>query len=204
MSHDEAMSKEVDQYRGLMLEVRNRISATERILNNPSALGFRATAIESIYLQIRLILEAIALGSLIANKSAYSNVHSSFSKEWNARKLVKRLEEVNPNFYPVPINQVQTGDPKFPVRWEKVTSGFLTVGEFIELYGKCGNILHRPNPYGHAIDYKEYENSIPAWINKIIALLKAHQVHFVNTTDIWLIQITPDGLPSCHIFSKVT
>ena len=64
-------------------------------------------------LQIRKILELIAFASLVANKNVYTAVFSKVSKAWNAGDLLKELEQVNPDFYPVPIFGGRVAQPKF-------------------------------------------------------------------------------------------
>jgi hypothetical protein len=56
-----------------------------------AAALYKATTIESVYLQFRKILELIALGSLVANKNEFSKVYNDFAKCWNAQYLLKDL-----------------------------------------------------------------------------------------------------------------
>jgi hypothetical protein len=75
------------------------------------ATRFEPPTLESTTLQLRKILELIAFGSLVANKDSYSTVYAKVSKTWNAGDLLRELEDVNPEFYPVPVIQVASTIP---------------------------------------------------------------------------------------------
>ena len=125
-----------------------------------TAVLYKATTIESAYLQFRKILELIALGSLVANKDEFSKVYNDFAKYWNARHLLKDLERLNPNFYPRPVVEVPSKRAGTKMDLQDKKDGFLTKDEFLKLYEKCGAIMHAGNPYGSQIDYGYYERNI--------------------------------------------
>ena len=60
--------------------------------------------IESAALQIRKVLELIAFASLVANEPIYlKTVNKNIRKEWHAVDIIKLMEKINHNFYPVPL-----------------------------------------------------------------------------------------------------
>jgi hypothetical protein len=63
-------------------------------------------------------------------------------KAYNADLIIRRLSNLHPNFYPIPgnINNVPTQNHVYITLTE---SGFLTKQELLNLYGICGNYLHR-------------------------------------------------------------
>src|SRR5437868_15459887 len=89
-----------DQYCTLMEEVKLRTKVINAFLEGNAGAVYKATNIESIYLQLRKIVELIAFGSLVANREALSQLYTEFSKLWNARRLLEDIERVNPGFYP--------------------------------------------------------------------------------------------------------
>ena len=58
--------------------------------------------VETICLQFRKILEKIMLMSLVANKEAYAEQNAKFAKHYHAERIMRDLERINPDFYPVP------------------------------------------------------------------------------------------------------
>jgi hypothetical protein len=172
-----------------MKEIQHRTAVIGAFRCGSAATLCRATTVESVYLQFRKILELIAFGSLIANKSEVSKVHRKFSKYWLARCLLRDIERLNPDFYPRPFHEVPSKRPAVKMTLQYKKDGFLTKKEFLDLYGKCGAIMHASNPYGSRIDYGSYERSIPEWLGKIIGLLHSHTIRLVNSPKIYVVDM---------------
>jgi len=172
-----------------MLEVKRRTAVIDAFVLDPNHALYRATTIEVVYLQFRKILELIALGSLVANKDAFSKMYEKFAKYWNAELLIKDMARVNPSFYPKPIIQQPSTDPGFKMKFLDRNQDFLTKDDFIKLYNKCGGIMHSSNPYGSKIDYGYFDNAIGEWRGKIANLLNTHLIRLVNDENMYLIQM---------------
>jgi hypothetical protein len=179
----------VQKYCGLMAEIKRRIAVIDAFTDGIAHAVYKATTIESIYLQFRKILESIALGSLVANKAVFSALYQDFAKYWNAELLVKDIERVNPRFYPRPIAQKPSERSGIKMDWEARGDDFLTTGDLIKLYKKCGAIMHSGNPYGSQIDFAYYEKNIPYWRERIVNLLNSHLITLVNDPNVYLIQM---------------
>ncbi|MDB6025082.1 MAG: hypothetical protein JWM68_1305 [Verrucomicrobiales bacterium] len=180
---------DIVKYCNLMEEVKRRMNVINAFGAGSTHVLYKATTVETVYLQFRKMLELIAFGSLVANKQLFSQIYADFSKLWNARKLLDDLQKVNPHFYPQPMNEVPSTTPNVVNDLVPKTSGFLTRDEFVTLYKKCGKILHSENPYGTPIDYVEYEKSIQDWITKIIGLTNNHVIKLVNDPNMYLVHM---------------
>jgi hypothetical protein len=115
-------------YANSMSRVRQRVDLVQRVLGREFELGSEAFDAELVYLQFRKILEEIAFSSLAANKTEYSALHANFAKHWKAEKILQELENLNPNFYPQPLES-PTSAPGLH-HFEQLSSGFLTRDEF--------------------------------------------------------------------------
>jgi hypothetical protein len=115
--------EDVQKYLSNMSEIRFRISNVRENLN---AKSFDVVSFESALLQIRKSLELIAFSSLVSNKDGYESVRGSIGKDWHAVRILKAVEAVNPDFYPVPV------DPNDDSGLASLDSGFLTKAEFIK------------------------------------------------------------------------
>jgi hypothetical protein len=70
--------------------------------------------------------------------------------------IISDLEDINPNFYPTPINQIPSNEPGIKNTFEKLPkNSYLTKKDFVKLYKKCRAILHSENPYGRKINYDD-------------------------------------------------
>src|SRR6266849_4649017 len=64
----------------------------------------------------------------------------ALQKNYHAGDIVKRLEKLNPNFYPVPRKPVFSPGR---VHLEDYDREYLTKEELLTLYGRSGDVLHR-------------------------------------------------------------
>lgn len=185
------------KYASLMKEVKLRVKVIDHLSFGGGNALFVPTTVECIYLQLRKVLELVVFGSLIANKALYSQVHDNFSKHWNAKLLVKDLRRVNPTFYPRAIHEVEPEDPHngnhFIDRQDS-----LTELEFVELYERCGRILHADNPFGSKADWEQYRTEITQWRQKVLNLLNSHTIRLVDETRFYLVHMEEAGDEEIH------
>ncbi|MFH1217773.1 MAG: hypothetical protein V1706_14860 [Pseudomonadota bacterium] len=195
----------IQKYISLMAEIKRRTLVVDSFTQGKTHSVYKATTVETIYLQFRKILELIAMGSLVANKKEFSKIHTKFSNYWNAEKIINDIEKLNSNFYPTPIKQNPCEEPEIKSRFEKIPdSKHLTKSDFVSLYKKCGAILHAENPYGKKIDYDSYNSMAVVWRQKIRNLLNAHEIRLINDENLYLIQMgAMDASPSYTVFAPV-
>jgi hypothetical protein len=188
-----------------MEEIKRRTLVVTRLLNKELTTGYRMTDIETIYLQLRKVLELIALGSLVANVAEYSRQQKKFAQHWHAARILDDLHAVNSNFYPVPGVQVideATGKVKSV---DSLKKPFLTKADFVTLYEMCGGILHAENPYGQPRDIAVYDEQMRNWLDKTVALLNHHQIQLLDSElMLWVIMHAEnDGRVRGFIMQKI-
>ena len=195
-------------YAGCMEEVKKRTSAIEGFLRRELHAQYVQTTAESIALQLRKILELIAMASMVANHSEYQQHRRNFRRDWNAKRILETLEVANPRFYPVPTTQVL--DPKTGAVMEtkEVKRGFLTKDDYVKLYDACSRLLHAENPFsrGSQDAARLFLEDAAAWMTKIRVLLNHHQVQlYEEDKQIWvLMEAGPDGPVQVYEFQQVT
>jgi hypothetical protein len=138
------MDKEdMDRYCKCMEEIKRRVEAVNAILQERCTTGYQATNIEFMCLQIRGILELIALGSLVTDEEEYKKRSKELANNpWNAKVILREIERINPKFYPVPKNQVidpQSGKLK---GLTDIAEEYLTREDFPVVYNKCSDAIH--------------------------------------------------------------
>ena len=152
----------IEKYCSAMEEVKLRTSVIDSFLTGPGHALYEPSTLETVGLQFRKILELIAFGSLIANQDEYSKVYRDFAKHWNAGDLVKNLESINPNFYPFPVVEMPSTDPNVKAKLEQRSADYLKKDAFVEVYGRCGVLMHAANPFGKGTKYEYYRTNLPA------------------------------------------
>src|SRR6267378_1789657 len=93
-------------YCGCMEEIKLRQQAIGLMDTKAFSTPYPITNIEFACLQIRKILELIALAALTAHKQEYSRFQKGFAKERKAKNILAVLGKLNPGFYPLPGKQI--------------------------------------------------------------------------------------------------
>ncbi len=183
------------KYAECMEEIKRRMLVVDAFLNGSCNALYLKTTVESIYLQFRKILELIAMASISASPE-YMERYKRFRRHYNGKRILEDLEKVNPHFYPRPTRQIVDPDTGKVVKVVDVESGYLTKGNYVELYDICGDLLHAESPY--AVEEQNIElrfRESPEWKNKIVTLLNHHQVQLADSRrQVWvLMEARSDG-----------
>jgi hypothetical protein len=163
-------------------EAKGRIASIDAAVSG--SCGLPAPLVrEYSYLQIRMLCELIALGCLIAHGDISATHTVTLQTAWAADKIIRRLENLHPNFYPHPI-RLSVPEPEH-VHFDRLESGFLTKGELLKLYNKeCGDKLHRGSLKDLLATTQQTQPpnfaDIVEWRNKIVALLNQHHIASVD------------------------
>ena len=193
-------------YADCMEEVKRRTEVVNGFLTGKCGAIYVQTTAESVSLQIRKILELIALASLAANRSAYATHRRNFHKDWNAKRILETLRKANPKFYPTPTRQVVDRESGSVDSLEEITSGFLTENDFITLFDICSGILHAENPFSRTQKPEAFLASVPAWMEKIRILLNHHTIQLIDEhKQLWvLMKAKSDGKTHVYEFERLS
>ena len=211
VSEEDSSIELCNMYVDCMEEIKKRVEVVRSILLGRLSVLYMATTAESVALQLRKILELIALASLVAHREEYSRIKGNLAKAWNAKRLLKELEEINPNFYPQPSRQVLKGTNSEGQSFydtPPIESGYLTKEEFVNLYNRCSGLIHADNPFseGQKENLVEFISiEAPRWLQQITTLLNHHHVHPVddNRMFITIMQDSKDRNVKMTEFRKV-
>ena len=196
----------LEMYAACMEEIKKRTLVVNGLLTRQLSAMYVQTTAECIGLQIRKILELIALASMVANQDAYKKHRTNFHRDWNGKRILATLEVANPSFYPVPTRQVLDPHTSKVTETMEVTQGFLSKADFVTLYDECGRILHAHNPFSTAPqDARAFIANTPKWMTKIITLLNHHQIQLMDEDkQIWvLMEAKSDGKVHVYEFERV-
>ncbi|MGH9737892.1 MAG: hypothetical protein ACRD4X_04810 [Candidatus Acidiferrales bacterium] len=188
---------EIQKYCDLMEEIKRRTAVVDFFHAGGGHALYLPTTVESVALQLRKIMELIALGSLVANKEHYSAAYEKFATHWHAGRILRDVEKINPDFYPKPVME----GPHYQLMDRQ--PDYLSKGEFEAAYEECGPIMHAENPYGARVDYHHYRAKLPEWRTKIVNLLNNHQIRLLGETGFWLIHMKEDRDDKAHYYKFV-
>ena len=205
----------IGMYREMMSEIWRRTEFIRAFEAAPQLGIYNVTRIECICLQIRLILENIALACLVANGEHLESLPRKIEKARHAEVILKRLDDVVPDCYPQPLVLVSRepddataahGVPpdQYLGEWvDRPSDEWLNRAEFKEVYGRLGNVLHARNPLGTPQNLSFYEQTVPVWTGKIIGLMTHHKIAIRSEDRLYIAQIRPSGEISITPFERL-
>lgn len=184
-------STPIEMYLKLMYEFRERTVAVGLMCNNMYMVkkGGNMFDIENICLQIRKLLELIAMSSLIMNNEAFEKAEKSFKTMWNAKLILKDIKRIHPHFFPMSISGTLSKNENGSWVMDEIDHEPLTEESFCKIYDKCGAALHIPNPFSENENlYHELGEKIPIWLDKIYLTMENHMVFLYGTDLAYAIQ----------------
>ena len=177
-AEDDIIRADMYTYLAVMRIIQRRTEVVTRLINHEIDMTYTFTQAESIALQIRMIIESIALASLSANKSLFKVEGDKFKEWWRAESIFKDIEKKNPDFYPLPLEE----DP-LDLSISDITytqDGFMTRDEIVKVYNCCCDFLHAKNPYAEKRDHEGFISEVPNWMDQINKLLNYHQIKLLD------------------------
>ncbi len=180
---------DIEQYCDLMEDVKSRIVSIIQLMEMPGITN--RTRVESVSLQLRMLLELVVFSSLVSNKDVWQKSQKELQSSQNISRKLSELKRLHPDFYPKPVDLDVSTPGEEPV---ERAEGFLGQDKFIEVYGRLGGILHAENPLGREIDYRYYMDSIPEWIAQVQDLLDCHKVYlYHHPEEFYLVKMAGDA-----------
>ena len=198
----QAETLDIDQYCYLMEDVKSRIESINQLIVLPE-MTIR-TRVESMCLQLRMVIELIVFSSLVSNKDVWQRSQKELQSSQDISRKLKELKRLHPNFFPRPVVVQETASGDEPAdRME----GYLSEERIVEVYGRLGNILHADNPIGGVKDFQFILDEVPNWIIEVGSLLEFHKVYlYHHPNEFYLIKMSGDmdGELQCIRFRTTT
>jgi hypothetical protein len=166
-----------------MREIDYRLETVEDLFLGRRSTTYDVTTIESICLQLRKVLEHVAFSSLILHKREYEEIRNDIKRDWHATRILKKVQDINPYYYPIPLNDPEHGDLVY------MKSGYLTKKQFTKLYDECGAILHARNPFTRRSKPMPFYKRVPDHLSRIRNLLSRHKITFQGSAKVVFVQV---------------
>jgi hypothetical protein len=186
-------------YLATMEDIKARLLIVKQITEGRSPLEDEGHDGEIVCLMLRKILEQIAFASLVAHKDAYSAVHNDADQTWRAKRLLERLAEIHPSFWPKAVRPSSKPQAEGHHHFDEAED-YLTQDEFVFLYDMASGGLHTWNPYKSGPRVLNFERSVADWVGRIIALLDTHWIQLLGTEESWLVQMDNPEDHKVHAF----
>jgi hypothetical protein len=186
-------------YCNCMEQVKRRLALVRAVTTGSICTGDEGADAELACMQVRKALELIAFATLAANRDRYSQIRADVQNEWRAKRILDKLKQLHPDFYPVPVTPVRVA----PGQWhfDEVPGGYLTSDEFVDLYDKCSEVVHEWNPFRSGSRRVNFGWNIAEWAGRIERLLEFHHVRLVDQVDVLLVRLTDPSDGKAHVLT---
>ena len=189
---------DVQKYTHVMQTIKGRKEHIDWIMNNAESMGKVSTfMIESICLQLRMMIEDIAVACVIANADEIPDLARGLRGEYRPTLILKGLEKLNLKCYPTPIvENVEGSHGNFRDTHERTEGDWLTRDEAVEEYGRLSNVLHRNlKAYdGNPVDYLELYRKCGYLEYKIRNLLSHHHITVLDEDTMYRVLMASRGV----------
>jgi len=145
----------------MMLEIKLRMRAIDNCITKDER-NISSMDVEFCFLQFRKIVEQICFASIICDHNRYKdfrelegetsdNDSGDYTNDWNARIILKKLNDISAHFMPRPLGKVTSSNRSHHFDIKDINA---THNKLISIYKKCGSFMHIPKPFGE--DYEEH------------------------------------------------
>ena len=186
------------KYTQVMETIKGRKEHIDWIMDSAESMGRVSTfMVESICLQLRMMIEDIAVACVIANADEMPDLARGLRGEYRPNRILKGLEKINPECYPTPIVENEEGSRgNFRDTYNRPEGDWLTRDEAVEEYGRLNNFVHRNlKAYsGNAVDYLELYQKCGNLEFKIRNLLSHHHITVLNEDTMYRVLMSGKGV----------
>lgn len=179
----------IDMYLELMYEFKERLKIVTIMCEYMYMINKSGNIvnIENICLQLRKLLELIAMSSLVMNQQAFKEAKKGFEKMWNAKYILRDIKNIHADYFPQSISGIISIDSN---KMEDIDYNVLDEDLFCKIYDKCGKMLHISNPFSRNDKIvEEYGKNIPEWLDLIYLTMKYHLVSLYGTNLAYAIEL---------------
>ena len=189
---------DIQKYTHVMQTIKGRKEHIDWIMDGAESMGKVSTfMIESICLQLRMMIEDIAVACVIANADELPDLVRNLRGEYRPNLILKGLEKLNPECYPTPIvENVEGSAGNFRDTHDRPGGDWLTRAEAVEEYGRLSNFIHRNlKAYdGNPTDYLELFKQCGYLEYKIRNLLSHHHITVLNEDTMYRVLMSGTGV----------
>ncbi len=188
----------VQRYTRVMETIKGRKEHVDWIMDSAESMGrVSAFMIESICLQLRMMIEDIAIACVIANAEEMPELVRSLRGEYRPSLILKGLEKINPECYPVPIvENIDGSHGSLRDTHERPEGNWLTRDEAVEEYGRLSGVIHRNLKMydGNPADYLELYRKCGYLEYKIRNLLSHHHITVLEEDTMYRVLMSSTGV----------
>ena len=168
------MSNRLNTYLACMEELKRRYFIAEKqLMEFEENSDFSETSLDIVALQLRKMIELIGFASMGAHLDNYKTLKPAFAKEWKFSGIMRRIERINFDCLPRPVEKVRSSEPGIDWHFSFPTENRMEVRELVQWHGQLNVFAHANNPFKAIPDVSEQLKLL----NGIMDSLRHHMWH---------------------------
>lgn len=177
----EKLNPEMQRYMDCMTDIKQR---WWYIRSRLKSLSFKCnkTNVESTCLQFRMIIELIFLSNYSSHEAVLEKLLCELVEVWKISDVIKQIEKINPNYYPVLIKLIKKQISERPEADGEIQflKSPLSKEDALQIYSDCSGFLHPRNAFRKEKNYQQVFNKFNGWHQKIKMLLASHAIQLAD------------------------
>lgn len=186
------------EYIEIMEEVKDRLKAINTVLRDAELFEPRI-AREVCYLQLRMIVELIALSCVVAHDKLTTVELKKLRKEYSAEVILKRMERRHEHFFPRAVRLEKSEGGQGHIAYG-LKAGF-TAAEMGKLWVRTGQVLHigSQNKLRSRKPVDPELADVRAYVERLIDLLSFHAVVTYDESHAMICEMTSGESGKVHM-----
>jgi hypothetical protein len=179
--------QDLEQYATFLRGAKRRIDLARDSIVSPQGTH----SIELAALQLRFVLEEIALSSLVTKRGAFSAVSTALAKT-RPLKAHKLARNANLNYWPQPLKREQQAAGHYRLN-EIPSAEWVTDREWPRLHGELSTrLLHARNPLCSPVDWEGERRWLLDPLQKLEVLLLHHKIGLADRDQLVIGLVLPN------------
>ncbi|WOB78460.1 hypothetical protein [Brevundimonas nasdae] len=169
-----------ETYRGIMADIKVRMLSINQIIRDPGHLHPRLVK-EYCFLQLRKIIELVALGCVVAHDDLVSSKLKRLRKTYHPDAILAALAGLEDDFFPRAVVVTNTPTKSFV---DDAEEHGLTADELRKMWGVIGAELHSGtvDKLNKQADVLRSQPEVRAHQRRLVDLLSHHMIMMANRT----------------------
>jgi len=153
-------------------QMRMTLADIVNVGHSPQGVVF----VRSSMLDVRMTIEELMLLSVSAHKDVAEGAVQAIRGKYRADYKMRKMKELNPNFFPDAIDVVPTDEPGMAGKFKSVDEPYLTEEQAKKFYHLSDNVLHASPVFMSVEAFDQHVSELKSFLRLSERLLRTFEI----------------------------